>query len=80
MHLTGKLIENEKLHDVSFEYLDPAPNDGISHITGKIYLPSGLVVRAGTHAKLLFDDSIEISILVTKLKLFNGYIEFEQTA
>ena len=80
MHLTGKLIENEKQHDVSFEYVEPVPGDGIPYMTGKIYLPSGLVVRAGTHAKLLFEDSSEISILVTKLKLFNGFIEFEQTA
>ncbi len=80
MHLRGRLIENEKQHDVTFEYVEPVPDDGIPYITGKIYLPSGLVVRAGTHAKLLFDDSSEISILVTKLNLFNGCIEFEQTA
>jgi hypothetical protein len=78
MHLSGKLIENEKQHDVSYEYTEPVPADGISHRVGKIYLPSGLVVRAGAHAKLIINDGSELNILVTKLKQFNGYIEFEQ--
>ena len=79
MHLKGKLIVDEKSHDVFGDYVESVSTDGVPNITGTINLPSGFWVRAGTFAKLLFDDGREIKILVTKLKLFNGLIEFEQT-